>query len=264
MQHLASLERRARIRTALWLLSAAITLAFAWHLGQKSKALGLLLLATFVLTQLPSALRQLRTRRMLRSGDLGKVLQAYHPTLARLPHPETLGPLMVAAALAAHGMVDRARRALDRAVRGEAWEAALEHRWFVETLMEAFDGDRSRALERAESLEKLPLPAGSAPLQRRVAKLRSALTALARAFARCPQQGDAEVLEAASDNSPLVHWAMRYGAVVAYLERGERERAQLLLAGAPHWPADSAFRAFQEELSGLATQPAAPSPSPSA
>jgi hypothetical protein len=263
MQHLASLERRARIRTALWLLSAAAIVAFALHLGRQSKALGLLLLATFLVTQLPSALRQLRIRRMLRSGDLGKVLQAYHPTLARLPHPETLGPLMVAAALAAHGMVDRARRALDRAVKGDAWEAALEHRWFVETLMEAFDGDRSRAVERAESLEKLPLPAGSAPLRKRVAMLRSALTALARAFARCPRQGDAEELEAASDNSPLVHWAMRYGAIVAYLERGERERAQLLLAGAPAWPVDSAFHAFQEELSAL-SQSAAPSSSPSA
>jgi len=91
--------------------------------------------------------------------------------------------------------------------------------------------------------------------------LRSALAALARAFARCPKQGDAEQLEAASDNSPLVHWAMRYGAIVAYLERGERARAQLLLADAPQWPADSAFRAFQEELTGLAAEAAAPSPS---
>lgn len=264
MQHLASLERRARIRIALWLVSSAATVAFALHVGRQSRALGLLLLATFAVTQLPSALRQLRLRRTLRSGDLGKVLQAYHPTLARLPHPETLGPLMVAAALAAHGMVDRARRALDRAVRGEAWEAALEHRWFVETLMEAFDGDRGRAVERAESLEKLPLPAGSGPLQKRVAMLRAALTALARAFARCPRQGDAEMLEAASDNSPLVHWAMRYGAIVAYLERGERERARRLLADAPHWPADSAFRGFQEELTGLATPTPAPSSSASA
>jgi hypothetical protein len=262
MQHLASLERRARIRTALWLLSAVALLAFAAHVGAtRSPALGLLLLASFALTQLPQALRQLRLRRVLRSGDLSAVLKAYHPTLARLPHPETLAPLMIAVALAAHGMVDRARRALDRAVRGEAWEAALEHRWFVETLMEAFDGDRDRAVERAESLERLPLPAGSAPLQRRVAMLRSALTALARAFARCPHEGDAEVLEAASNSSPLVHWAMRYGAAVAYLERGERERAQLLLAGAPAWPADSAFRAFQEELTGLAAQPVAMTPS---
>ena len=216
-----------------------------------------MLLALFAFTQLPSALRQLRMRRLLRSGDLGAVLQAYHPTLSRLPHPETLGPLMVAAALAAHGMVDRARRALDRAVRGEAWDAALEHRWFVETLMEAFDGDRGRAVDCAESLEKLPLPAGSAPLQRRVVALRAALTALARAFARRSREGDAEVLETASENSPLVHWAMRYGAVVAYLERGDRDRAQLLLADAPEWPADSTFRAFQEELTGLAKAPVA-------
>src|SRR5258706_4565113 len=125
---------------------------------QHLPALALLVLAAFALGQLPSALRRLRLRRVLRSGDLGAVLQAYHPTLTRLPHPETLGPLMVAAALAAHGMVDRARRALDRSQRGDAWEAALEHRWFVETLMEAFDGDRALALERAQSLEKLPLP----------------------------------------------------------------------------------------------------------
>ena len=261
MQHLASLERRARIRTALWWLSAAATIGVALHIGRTSVPLGLLLLLLFVTTQLPSLLRQLRFRKLMRSGDLGKVLQAYHPTLARLPHPETLGPLMVAVALAAHGMVDRARRALDRAVRGDAWEAALEHRWFVETLVEAFDGDRSRAVEQAERLERLPLPDGSAPLQARVAMLRSALTALARAFARCPKQGDAEQLEAASDNSPLVHWAMRYGAIVAYLERGERERAKLLLANAPKWPTDSAFRAFQEELTGLVAEPAATSSS---
>jgi hypothetical protein len=221
---------------------------------QHFPVLVLMLLAAFALGQLPGLIRRLKLRRVLRSGDLGAVLQAYHPTLARLPHPETLGPLMVAAALAAHGMVDRARRALARAQRGEAWEAALEHRWFVETLMEAFDGDRAAAVERAESLEKLPLPPGGAPLQRRVAALRAALTALARAFARLSRPGDAEVLEEAAQSSPLVHWAMRYGAAVAYLERGERGRAQAMLADAPSWPQDSAFRHFQEELSGLAAR----------
>jgi len=261
MQHFAALERRARMRTALWLISSAAIVAFAVHVGMKSPALGLLLLTLFALTQLPALLRQARMRRLLRSGDLGAVLEAYHPTLQRLPHPETLGPLMVAAALAAHGMVARAQRALDRAVRGEAWEAALEHRWFVETLIEAFDGDRGRALDRAESLQKLPLPSVGTALQRRVLALRAALTALARAFARRSRDDDAELLEAAAQNSPLVHWAMRYGAVVAYLERGDRERAQELLQGAPQWPADSAFRAFQEELSGLATE-AAPSAVP--
>jgi hypothetical protein len=257
MQHFAALERRARIRTVLWLLTSAAIVSCAVHVGQKSPPLGLLLLALFAITQLPAAFRQMRMRRLLRSGDLGAVLEAYHPAMSRLPHPETLGPLMVAAALAAHGMVDRARRALERAAKGEAWEAALEHRWFVETLMEAFDGDRGLALDRAESLEKLPLPAANASLRRRILALRAALTALARAFARRSQGNDAELLVAAAENSPLVHWAMRYGAVVAYLERGDHRRARDLLEGAPQWPADSTFRAFQAELSGLAAAPAA-------
>ena len=256
MQHFAALERRARIRMALWLLSSVVIVACSAHIGLKSPPLGFLLLALFAVTQVPAALRQMRMRRLLRSGDLGAVLEAYHPAMSRLPHPETLGPLMVAAALAAHGMVDRARRALDKAVRGEAWEAAVEHRWFVETLLEAFDGDRGLALDRAESLEKLPVPPASAALQRRIVALRAALCALARAFARRSQGNDAELLIAASDNSPLVHWAMRYGAIVAFLERGDRERARELLTGAPEWPSESTFRAFQQELSGLATVPA--------
>lgn len=219
---------------------------------QQLAALALVLLGLFSLSQIPAVVQRLRLRRVLRSGDLGAILQAYSPTLTRLPHPETLGPLMVAAALAAHGMVDRARRTLSRAQRGEAWEAALEHRWFVETLLEAFDGDRALAVERAESLQKLPLPPGGSALVGRVVALRAALTALARAFARRSGPGDAETLEAAADSSPLVHWAMRYGAAVAYLERGEHQRAQLMLADAPQWPRDSAFRHFQEELSSLA------------
>jgi hypothetical protein len=257
MQHFAALERRARLRTALWLTSSVAIVAVSVHVGMKSPALGILLLALLTFSQLPGVLRQARMRRLLRSGDLTAVLEAYHPALVRLPHPETLGPLVVAAALAAHGMIERAQRALDRAVRGEAWEAALEHRWFVETLIDVFDGDRGRALDRAESLQKLPLPSVSAALQRRVLALRVALAALARAFARRSAGDDAEVLEAAADKSPLVHWAMRYGAVVAYLERGDRSRAQELLQGAPEWPADSAFRAFHEELSGLAAEPSA-------
>jgi hypothetical protein len=252
MQHFAALERRARLRSALWLLALAILVALALNVGMKSPPLGLLLLGLIVVTQLPAVLQRARLKRTLRSGDLAAVLKVYHPTLARLPHPETLGPLMVAATLAAHGLVGRAQRAMDHAVRGDAWDAALEHRWFVETLMEAFEGDREGAVAKAQSLERLPLPDMSASLQRRVVALRAALTALARAFARRSSGDDAEVLVAAAEHSPLVHWAMRYGAVVAYLERGEHARAQQLLSGAPSWPADSAFCAFQEELRGLA------------
>lgn len=215
----------------------------------------LLLFALYSLVVLRAALKRRNLQRLLRAGDLGAALAAHHPTFNSMPHPETLGPLLVAAALAAHGLVDRARRTLDRAARGAAWDAAVEHRFFVETLLEAFDGDRARAVEHAESLEKLPLPAGNAKLARRVSALRVALSALARAFARRARPGDAELLEAAADESPLVHWAMRYGAAVAHLEHGNKSRAQRLLAGAPSWPADSAFRAFQEELTGLAAAP---------
>jgi hypothetical protein len=252
MQHFAALERRARIRTALWLLSSAAIVAVAVHVGLRSPPLGLLLLALFAVTQLPGAYRQLQLRRLLRSGNLSAVLEAYHPSMARLPHPETLGPLMVAAALASHGMVERARRALDRAVRGEAWDAALEHRWFVEALLEAFDGDRERAVDKAESLERLPVPPAGPSLRRRIVALRAALSALTRAFARRARDGDAELLVAAAETSPLVHWAMRYGAIVAYLEHGDSASARELLTGAPDWPADSSFKAFQEELSRLA------------
>jgi hypothetical protein len=252
MQHFAGLERRARLRSILSLVWSAAVVAFAIHIGMRSPLLGFVLLVLVGLTQLPMLMQKRRLRKLLRSGDLGAVLEAYHPTLERMPHPETLGPLTIAAALAAHGMVDRARRALDRAVRGEAWDAALEHRWFVETLLEAFDGDRARAMERAESLERLPLPRASAALQKRIVELRAALSALARAFARKSRSNDAELLEAAADASPLVHWAMRYGAIVAYLERGEREHARRLLGDAPNWPNDSAFRAFHDELSVLA------------
>jgi hypothetical protein len=248
-------DQRARFWRVIWLIASAGVVATAIHMSQRAPLLALSLLASFAILQLPVALRQAQMRRVLRSGDLRSVLSAYHPTLARMPHPETFGPLMLAAALAAHGMVDRARRALDRAVRGEAWDTALEHRFFVETLMEAFDGDRDRAVDRAASLEKLPLPPGSAPVRKRVAALRAAMAALARAFARQSRDDDAEVLVAASESSPLVHWAMRYGAAVAFLERGERSRAQQLLTDAPAWPADSTFRAFQEELWRLAAEP---------
>lgn len=217
----------------------------------------LLSLALYSLWMLRAALERKRLRRLWRTGDWSAALAQYHPAFARMSSPETLGPLMVAAALAAHGLVDRARRALDRAARGDAWEAAIEHRFFVETLLEAFDGDRLRALEHAESLSKLPLPDGNAKLLRRVVALRAALAALARAFARRAQAGDAELLETASESSPLVYWAMRYAAVVAHLEHGNRDRAQVLLSGAPSWPADSAFHAFQEELVGLAAAPRA-------
>jgi hypothetical protein len=147
-------------------------------------------------------------------------------------------------------MVDRARAELARAAKGEAWEAALEHRLFVETLLDAFEGHRQEAVAKAELLSTLPLPAVGPFVRDRVTTLRAAAGALARAFARKPQRGDLAMLESAARRNPLVHWAMRYAAAVSYVDLGEASRARRLISEAPAWPAESAFRDFHAELLG--------------
>jgi len=75
-----------------------------------------------------------------------------------------------------------------------------------------------------------------------------AVGALTRAFAHRSRQGDRELLEQASDASPLVFWAMRYGAAVVAVDQRSFEQARELLADAPAWPAESTFRAFHDEI----------------
>jgi hypothetical protein len=41
---------------------------------------------------------------------------------------------------------------------------------------------------------------------------------------------------------------MRYAAAVVAIDHGKKEDARALLAGAPAWPIESAFRSFHEEL----------------
>ena len=78
--------------------------------------------------------------------------------------------------------------------------------------------------------------------------LRVAVGALARAFAHVSRPGDRELLEAASETSPLVFWAMRYAAAVVAVDQQDEDHARALLAGAPRWPAESTFRAFHDEI----------------
>src|SRR5436190_10231212 len=136
-----------------------------------------------VLMMVPSYLARRRVREVLRSGDIRSVLSAWSGNLAKLPHPETMGPLVTAAAFASCGWVEQARTALDRSVRGPAWDAALEHRLFVETLLDVFEGDREGALHKASRLSSLPMPPTGPFMQGRVRVLRDALAAFARAFA---------------------------------------------------------------------------------
>jgi hypothetical protein len=160
---------------------------------------------------------------------------------------------MTATAFAAYGWVDKARAALATAERGPAWEAAIEHRLFLDALLLTFEGDRDAALDRADRLERLPLPdtAGSA-LRTRIQMLRRAVGALARAFAHQSLPGDRQLLEAASETSPLVFWAMRYAAAVVAVDQGDLPKVRQLLTGAPNWPKESTFRAIHDEIADRA------------
>jgi len=189
-----------------------------------------------------------RVRRIFRSGDVEGVLTWWRDSLRRIPHPETMGPLMTATAFAAYGWLDKAREALRHAERGPAWDAAIEHRLFLDTLLLTFEGDGDAAIQRANALASLPLPPAQAGLVDRVQVLRGAVGALARAFAHQGKEGDAQLLKSAGDSSPLVHWAMRYGAAIIAVDEGELDQARGLLEGAPTWPQESCFRRFHEEI----------------
>ncbi|WP_433932253.1 hypothetical protein AB3662_47205 [Sorangium cellulosum] len=230
---------------------AAAALRFAWQQPVVMAAV----LGVVLAFAAARWLARRKLRRLLRSGDVRSVLQRWSPTLHRIPHPATMAPLMTATAFAAYGWVDKARAAMAAAERGPAWDAALEHRLFLDTLLYAFEGDRDAALERAGRLERLPLPNVRSPFRDRVVTLRAAAGALARAFAHQSVPGDRALLERASEASPLVFWAMRYAAAVVAIDEGELARVERLLANAPSWPQESTFRAFHDEIADRAGLP---------
>jgi hypothetical protein len=196
----------------------------------------------------PSLVGRWRMRRLFTSGDVERVIGTWEGSMHRVSHPETMAPLLRATAYASYGWVEAARRALERAGRGPAWDAALEQRLFVETLLDTFEGNRSDAIRKAEALESLPMPTTGPLARRRVATLRRGLTAMARAFAHSSRDGDARVLARAAAASPLVHWAMRYAAAIVAVDRGRARDVAALLSGAPVWPDESAFNAYHHEL----------------
>ena len=149
---------------------------------------------------------------------------------------------------AAHGMIDKARYALGAAKRGHAWDAALEHRLVLETLIEAFDGERERALSTAARLVSLPIVANGPWMRARIANLRDAVLAFARSFAHQAGERDIVLLRRAAAQNPLVYWPTRYAAAVAHVDRGEPQKARELLDGAPGWPEESVFCHFHQEL----------------
>jgi hypothetical protein len=234
-----------------FVLSAALVALFI-EMAARQPLNAALAAGLVVVMLVPTYLARRRARQeVLRSGDVRTVLSAWSSNIAKLPHPETMGPLITAAAFASCGWVEQARTALDRSARGPAWDAALEHRLFVETLLDAFEGDREGALTKASRLSSLPMPHADRFMQSRVRVLRNALSALARAFAHTSTPNDIDLLERASKKSPLVHWAMRYAAAVVAIDHGHRGHAKKLLQAAPEWPEGSAFRSFHDELSAI-------------
>jgi hypothetical protein len=204
------------------------------------------------LLMMPAVLGRWRTRRLLISGDVERVIGAWEGSIGTVPYRETMEPLLRATAYASYGWTEPARRALGRAVRGPAWEAALEQRLFIETLLDTFEGDRQRAIEKANALSAMPMPKGGLIARMRIVQLRKGLAAFARAFAHASRAGDAAALRKAAGASPLVHWAMRYAAAIVAVDGGKKGEAKALLAGAPEWPAQSAFREYHAELAGRA------------
>ncbi len=231
----------------LWSAAAIATLGALLYAQTPLGGVALIVgAAALLLVQLQA---RRKTMRILTSGDLHAVLGAWAPALEQVPHPGTLGPLIAATAFAAHGQTERAQQLLDRAQRGAAWDAAREQRLLVETLIDAFDGERERAVGKARALAELPTPADASSLVRsQVQGLRTALGALARAFARRAEKGDLRHLALASQTAPVLHWAMRYAAAIIRIDRNEPAAARRLLHGAPLWPEQSVFRDFHEEL----------------
>ncbi|MFO0551510.1 MAG: hypothetical protein U0271_24185 [Polyangiaceae bacterium] len=194
--------------------------------------------------------KKTRVVRMLRRGDVEEILAHWSNSLDTIPHAETMAPLMTATAFAAYGRVEDARRALATAARGPAWDAALEHRLFLDTILSTFEGESEQARELAQRLNSLPMP-NNDEIRDRVSTLRQAVAAMVRAFEHRSDVGDVARLEAASEKSPLVHWAMRYAAAIVAIDHGMREKARELIDKAPRWPEESAFRSFHEEISGV-------------
>ena len=240
--------RRARSVPILPILVVGLCAVLTANMAIRDPRYVVPFLLIVALTFVPAITARRRMRALLRSGDVKRVLGTWAGSIERVSFPETMAPLMAATAYASYGWVESARVALDRAVKGPAWDAALEQRLFIETLLDTFEGQREKAIEKAQVLASLPMPKAGPFARKRVHLLRRGLGALARAFAHQSGNGDGEILTRAAGASPLVHWAMRYAAAIVAVDRGEPGVVKQLLAGAPEWPTESAFRTYHDEL----------------
>ncbi|MFO0612430.1 MAG: hypothetical protein U0414_07575 [Polyangiaceae bacterium] len=239
----------------LWIVlfvGSAFLAAASLRLTWKYPAFGIALVSILLGVLVWRWVRDRRYARALERGDASRVISKWNAAVDGMPHADTMAPLMAATALAAFGRVREARETLANAKRGPVWDAAVEHRLFVDILLTTFEGEADLAEKHASRLVELPAPS-SPEIRTRVLSLREATAALTRAFAHRARPDDLARLEQASMASPLVHWAMRYGATIVAIDHGDLEKSLRLLEGAPDWPAESSFRAFHEELLREAT-----------
>jgi hypothetical protein len=244
--------RPPRVLVFLPVAVAASSAVLAAQVIGRDPRLALPLLLLGALLFAPILVGRWRMRQLLLSGDVERVIGAWEGSIAGLANRETMAPLLQATAYASYGWVDAARRALERAAKGPAWDAAFEQRLFVETLLDTFEGEREQAQRKAQVLETLPMPAAGPLARRRIALLRRGLAAMARAFAHTSVAGDRSALARAAAASPLAHWAMRYAQAVVAVDAGDADRVRSLLSGAPAWPPESAFHVYHDELLGRA------------
>jgi hypothetical protein len=234
--------------TWLPLVFSALWTAVIFRLLAKDWRYAIPLAASAVLWVIPAVLEHRRQRALLLRGNVPDVLEAWTPMIERTPYPETVQPILMATAYAANGWTDAAREAMARARRGPAWDAAAEQRLVVETLLDAFDGDRELAVCRATVLAGLPPPNAGIFLRRRIRNLRLGLGALARAFARRSSPRDRVLLRAAAKSSPLFFWAFRYAGAIFAIDHGRASLARKLIGGAPRWSPSSVFADFHREI----------------
>ena len=94
----------------------------------------------------------------------------------------------------------------------------------------------------------MPMPDSGPLALKRIALLRQGSAALARASAHESRASDGTLLARAPSASPLVHWAMRYGAAILSVDHDDLPAARSLLEGAPAWPDESCFSGFHRDI----------------
>src|SRR5271165_5076074 len=196
-------RRPSRVLLFFPLSVAALSALLAAQMISRDARFAVPLAGFAVLLLVPALIGRWRMRRLLRSGDVERVIGTWAGSIDRIAHRETMAPLLQATAYAAYGWVEAARRSLDRAIKGPAWDAALEQRLFVETLLDTFEGQRELAIEKAEALGNLPTFGVGPLMRRRVKRLRRGVLAFARAFAHRAVAIDSKWLRSAARSSPL-------------------------------------------------------------